>query len=87
MHREPTPPPWYSSAHTVQRTVLLELLLAPVAEHDRITTLAARLEHRLADVRAALAVLRAVGLIEHDEQTAWATTSARYHEALLPGRP
>ena len=42
MHREPIPPPWYSSAHTVQRTVLLELLLAPVAEPDRITTLAAR---------------------------------------------
>jgi hypothetical protein len=86
MHREPTPPPWHSSAHTVQRTVLLELLLAPVAERDLITALAARLEHRLADVRAALGILRAVGLIDHDEQSAWATSSARYHEALLPGR-
>jgi hypothetical protein len=86
MQPERTPPPWYSPAHTVQRTVLLELLLAPAAERDGIVTLAARLGHRLADVRTALAILRSVGLVEHDDHDAWATSSARYHEALLPGR-
>jgi DNA-binding IclR family transcriptional regulator len=87
MRHQPNPPAWYTAAHTVQRAVLLELLMAPEAVRDPIALLASRLDHRLADVRAALSALRAVGLVEQDDLDAWATDSARYHEALLPGRP
>ena len=78
----PAPPAPATRAHDVQRKVLLELVLAPPPYTDDVAELAARIGVPAADVDAALAALVAAGLAGRDERLAWASTAARYCEAL-----
>jgi DNA-binding IclR family transcriptional regulator len=78
----PVPPAPATRAHDVQRKVLLELVLAPPPHTDDVAELAARIGVPAADVDAALAALVAAGLAGRDERLAWASTAARYCEAL-----
>ena len=78
----PEPPAPGTRAYDVQRKVLLELVLAPPPYTDDVAELTARLGEPHADVEAALAALARAGLAGHDGRVAWATTAARYCEAL-----
>jgi predicted transcriptional regulator len=86
MHDQPTggpvPPAPGTRAHDVQRKVLLELVLAPPRHRDDVTEMSARIGAPRAAVDAALAALAEAGLARRDAQRAWATTAARYCEAL-----
>jgi hypothetical protein len=78
----PEPPAPGTREYEVQRTVLLELVLAPPPYSDDVAELAARIAEPRDDVDAALAALARAGLAGRDESVAWATIAARYCEAL-----
>jgi hypothetical protein len=78
----PLPPPPSTRAYDVQRKVLLELVLAPPPYTDLVADLAARIGEPGAHVDAALEALGEAGLTGRDGPVAWATTAARYCEAL-----
>ena len=69
-------------AYDVERKVLLELMLAPPPFTDDVAEMTARIGEPPSDVNAALAALARVGLVACDGPRAWATTAARYCEAL-----
>jgi hypothetical protein len=78
----PVPPPPDSRAYDVQRKVLLELVLAPPPYTDDVAELATRIGERVAHVDAALEALAEAGLAGREGPLAWATSAARYCEAL-----
>lgn len=73
--------------HTVQRMVLLELVLAPPPFTDELTALALRIGEPRHEVEPALAALAAAGLAGVEGEVVWASAAARYQEALWPARP
>jgi predicted transcriptional regulator len=86
MHDQPNAGPQAPAPGTreyeVERTVLLELVLAPPPHTDDIAELTVRIGEPRADVDAALAALAEAGLAARDERVAWASPAARYCEAL-----
>jgi hypothetical protein len=78
----PVPPDPGTRAYEVERKVLLELVLAPPPFTDDVAALTARIEEPPAAVDAALAALARAGHAARDGRVAWATTAARYCEAL-----
>jgi hypothetical protein len=78
----PVPPAPGTRGYEVERKVLLELVLAPPPFTDDVAALTARIGEPPAHVDAALAALARAGLAGRDGRLAWATTAARYCEAL-----
>jgi hypothetical protein len=79
----PVPPERGTRAYDVERKVLLELVLAPPPFTDDVAAMTARIGEPAAEVDAALAALARAGLAARDGRLAWATTPARYCEALF----
>jgi hypothetical protein len=77
------PPGCGTRAYDVERKVLLELVLAPPPFTDDVAEMTARIGEPPAAVDAALAALKRAGLADRDGPLAWATTAARYCEALF----
>ena len=78
----PVPPDHGTRAYEVERKVLLELVLAPPPFTDDVDAMTARLGEPRSAVDAALGALAHAGLAGCDGRLAWATTAARYCEAL-----
>jgi hypothetical protein len=83
----PVPPAPATRAHDVQRKLLLELVLAPPPYTDDVAEVTARIGEPPGDVEEALAALSRAGLAGRDGQIGWATTAARYCEALYRMSP
>jgi hypothetical protein len=75
-----------STAHRVQRAVLLELVTSPPPEGDDIGKIASSLDELRSDVEAAVGELIDSGLATRHVDTVRATPAALRFEALWPIR-
>lgn len=73
--------------HRAQRTVLLELVVCPPAEGDRLEELIDRLDVPGHAVEPAVAALELVGLAERRGDVVRASPAAKHFEYLWPVRP
>ena len=79
---DPLAPAPGTYAAIVQRALLLELIVDPPPEGDRLSALALALEEPLAEVAAAAADLAVVGLPKRDGELVRATVAAHRFESL-----
>jgi len=81
------PPAHDSLEHRAQRLVLLELVVRPPAEGDRLSELVRLLDLPAHSVEPAVAALELVGLARRDGDVVRGSLAARYFEHLWPVRP
>jgi hypothetical protein len=81
------PPAPDSADHRAQRIVLLELVVCPPTEGDRLDELIDRLDLPPDSVEPAVTALELVGLAEREGDVVRASLAANYFEHLWPVRP